>query len=731
VEEIDRLGRRLAREVRARNEAEQLLESKSRELFAANLRLGQLTRDLEVQVQAKTRELLAAQRVGRIGTFVRNLRTGEADWSEWIYRLYGIDPSSGRADMQDAVLRRTHPDDLAATRRRLGQAMRGEMEAGREQSTEYRIIRPGGDIVWLRAHWEVSAGGDGTEPLMTGTVQDITGQKAAEAEIANSHRMVEQRVSELEKARALLARARDEAEESNRSKSRFLAIMSHEIRTPLNGVLGTLQLLAESELSPEQRRLVELALSSADGLRTITNDVIDLSRLEAGRLELETVPFDVRALARETCDFWLPLAASKGLTLALEIDERAPRRVRGDPARVRQILNNFLSNAIKFTDRGGVRIWLARDDLTAPASAQETRLRIDVQDTGRGISRRDQRRLFEDFTQLSQPGVSELAGAGLGLAICRELSRLMKGAVGVSSAPESGSTFWFRFPLQLDESPAAAAPDRETFPPLLTAAGQPPRVLAAEDVPTNQMILQMMLKRFGCRIDLVANGLEAVNSVTRGSYDLVLMDVAMPEMDGIEATRRIRAMPDARAATPVIGVTAFALPEEQRRFYEAGMDLVLNKPLQRAALYDALLSTLHSSAAPAAAQPADAPRDDGLDSAALGELTEGLSPPQLAQLLERVVVDIGMHATAALAGAQAGDADALARSCHALKGLGGSFGGRELSRLARRIEQRCRDGDAEAAMAAALGDLERVCRATQAALDAYCNERIAGRDSSA
>lgn len=195
----------------------------------------------------------------------------------------------------------------------------------------------------------------------------------------------------------------------------------------------------------------------------------------------------------------------------------------------------------------------------------------------------------------------------------------------------------------------------------------------------------------------------------------------MPEMDGIEATSRIRAMEDERAAIPIVGLTAFALPEEQQRFHEAGMNLVLNKPLQRAALHDALVSVL----APPAAQPAravqESPDPSELDTRVLAEMTEGLSGPQLGELLGRVVEDIGMHAATALACVRSGDAEGLARSCHALKGLGGSFGSREMTVLARRIEQHCRDGDAEGAMAAALGDLDRVCRSAQAALGNYRN----------
>jgi CheY-like chemotaxis protein len=524
--------------------------------------------------------------------------------------------------------------------------------------------------------------------------------------------------------------ARRAAEAASNAKNLFLANVSHEIRTPLNGVLGTLQLLGDSELDAQQRRLLQLAVSSAESLCTVTNDVVDLSRLQAGRLELEITPFDVHALLREACDFWRPLATSKGVALGLTVDRKLPRRVRGDPARVRQIVNNFVSNAIKFTECGRVDVRLGQDDLQAATKPGELRLKIEVQDTGVGIARADQKRLFEDFTQLSQPGMGEHGGAGLGLAICRELSRLLNGTVGVSSAPGAGSTFWLRFPLQLDTAPAAepAQTARAAFEPLLNAEALPPRVLVAEDVPTNQMIVQMMLKGFGCQVELVANGVEAVNAVAHGTYDLVLMDVAMPEMDGVEATRRIRAMGDERARIPVVGLTAFVLPEEQERFRAAGMDLVLNKPLQRATLYDTLVAALAPTAGSADGSRGPA-STQGLDATVLAEMTEGLSAAQVDELLARVVEDIGVHARRALDCVRAGDAEGLARSCHALKGLAGSFGSSELLQLARRIEQHCRAGDVEAAMAAALGELDRTCRVTRAALGTYGTGRASGARS--
>lgn len=725
MESIELLKKRLAREVRARRDAEQLLETKSRDLFDANLKLSQLTRELQDEVRNRTSELLAAQRAGKIGTFVKNLRTGESNYSEWAFRLYGLDPECANESLQSAEAL-VHPDDIAKFRSRLKQLISQDAEPGGEQSGEYRIVKADGSIAWLRAHWEFREGESGSDPLLTGTVQDITAQKEAEAEINSSYRQVQARISELEQTREALARARDEAQESERLKSRFLAIMSHEIRTPLNGVLGALQLLGDNALDEKQSRLLRLALSSAEGLRTLTNDVIELSRLEAGRLELEIAPFDVYELVSEICMFWHPLARRKGLMLEFNAQPDLPQRVHGDPARLRQILNNFLSNAIRFTERGRVDVWLGLDDATAPGAPGQASFRIDVQDTGIGIARADQQRLFEDFSQLSQPGAGEGRGAGLGLAICRELSGLMNGTVGVSSAAGAGSMFWFRLPLQIDTSPVVATTQKpKAFATLTTSAGQAPRVLVAEDVPTNQLIVQMLLESFGCHVDMVGNGAEAVNALANGSYDLVLMDVAMPVMDGVEATRRIRAMQDKRASIPIIGLTAFALPEEQERFKEAGMNHILSKPMQRAALHATLASALASPGASTVRSilPQATPINE-LDTQALAEMTQGLSPSQLGELLGRVAEDIGTHTALALDCVNAGNTEGLARSCHVLKGLAGSFGNRELSLLTKRIEQHCRDGNIQAAISATLSDLDRMSRSAQVALDNYQRMKV-------
>ena len=528
--------------------------------------------------------------------------------------------------------------------------------------------------------------------------------------------------AEFKRLQQNLIRARSDAVEASRTKSRFLLIMSHEIRTPLNGVLGALQLLADTDPSPGQRELIALASSSAESLRRVTNDVIDLSRLESGQLELELAPFDLAELLSDSCEFWRPMAVTRGLALQLSIDDDVPRKLIGDAARIRRIINNFVSNAINFTDQGSVKLNLALDDRRCSADGEDISVCLEIRDTGIGISRDDQKRLFRDQGRIQDTAGGHREGAGLGLAICHELAGRMGGSVGVSSIPEVGSVFWVRLPLRLFTDPGLDCSSSETsaeLAPLWTAAGTVPHVILVEDSVTNQMIAQTFLTRFGCHVDVVDDGLEAVNAVKDRRYDVVLMDVAMPRMDGVEATRQIRAMPGEPAALPIVGQTAYALEEETVTFLASGMDAVVNKPLKRELLHGALSRALACPTNVPTSDAAPAPLLNDIDTTALDQLKDSLSVHQLSELLERVMIDIEANTREAVAGARAGELTRLAKACHTLKGLGGSFGNPGLEDFAAGIQSACRNDDAPRAIAMALSGLQTVCTKSLAALKAY------------
>jgi signal transduction histidine kinase/ActR/RegA family two-component response regulator len=385
-----------------------------------------------------------------------------------------------------------------------------------------------------------------------------------------------------------LVEARDAANAANVLKSQFLANMSHEIRTPLNGVLAMAEVMSMGDLAQVQRERLDVIRQSGALLLAVLNDVLDLSKIEAGKLALLVDDFDLEAAVAPVRDSFAVMADHKGLDFQLEIAPAAAGAWRGDADRIRQIVGNLLSNAIKFTLQGSV---LARFDLNPETGA----LKLTVADTGVGIAPEKQTTLFEKFVQADNSATRRFGGTGLGLAICRELTQMMGGVIWVDSGESRGSVFTVEVPLERGET-------REVTPVVAAAMDEADegalRLLAAEDNPTNQQVLAAVMGSLGIAIDIVADGRAAFEAWRDGAYDLILMDIQMPVMDGIDSARAIRdaERQDSRARTPIIALTANALSHQVEEYLAAGMDGHVAKPIEIAKLYDAISRALNESA---------------------------------------------------------------------------------------------------------------------------------------
>jgi signal transduction histidine kinase/CheY-like chemotaxis protein len=400
----------------------------------------------------------------------------------------------------------------------------------------------------------------------------------------------------------LLQAASETAEAASMAKGSFLASMSHEIRTPMNGVLGMLELVRGTPLNDDQRELIDTAFDSGKSLLQILNDILDYSKAEAGMLHVESVDCNLRTLVTDITSLHTAIARSRGLSTSIHIAPDVPPLVRCDPFRLRQVLNNLISNALKFTTEGGISLMVERNP--SPENAPEGLLRFSVRDSGMGVLREQQSVIFEPFTQGDQSTSRKFGGTGLGLAICKRLVTMMGGQIGVDSAEGIGSIFWFTLPLEESDARDVAEPGSpsadasvHTPPPASTAPprdAQPARhpadatassreyaadVLIVEDNEVNQLVTTGMLRRLGYTSEIAADGHSALEKLGTKRYGVVLMDMQMPGMDGVEATRAWREREDPGSRLPIIAMTANVLSSDREICIDAGMDDFIGKPV--------------------------------------------------------------------------------------------------------------------------------------------------------
>jgi len=603
-----------------------------------------------------------ATEAGRVGIWEWIVEENRFVVDEATRRLFGIgygEILTTSADWFD----RLHPDDRSRAEKELQACLLSDTPF----DGEYRIVWPSGDIRYLHARGTVIEDPATQTKQIVGTCWDIT----------------EIRLLSLQ-----LAAEKDIAEAANRAKTSFLAAMSHEIRTPMNGVLGMNALLQSTELSTHQRRLAEKTQHSAETLLTIIDDILDISKLEAGKVDLEDIPFDFPDLVRKIVDVMEIRADTKGLRLTTAIDAAADGVFRGDPTRLRQILLNLVTNAIKFTETGTV-------DIAASAQAEKSghaRLRIEVRDSGIGISDAVKATLFQPFEQADRSITRRFGGTGLGLSICKRLVELMGGQIGVTNRIGGGSVFWVEIILRraILSEPAAPTPIAKGTDQASTFSG---RILLAEDNDINSELVILILEGAGYEVDLVTDGLSAVCAVAEANFDLILMDMQMPHLDGPSATKRIRAT-EKGSQIPIIAMTANAMKEDRERCLNAGMTDYISKPFEPKRLLEAVAHWISDAKTSGNAGTDVAALADTLpiiDTDTLTMLRSFLPQAKFKNLLGRYLADAEVQAPLLEQLALSDSVEELGREAHKIISSAGTFGARQVQHFAQRLQKACRN----------------------------------------
>lgn len=696
--------------------------------------------------------LARAQSIAHLGSYSFDIHTGEIFWSEELKSIWNYEP--GQTFSFETVVSRIHPED----RNRILEALRNAGPGNHPFNSEYRIVKPDGSIRYAHDQGEISLDEKGTPVRMFGTLQDITDRKLIEEQ---------------------LLKAKESAETANRAKGDFLANVSHEIRTPMNAVLGMQDLLLETDLTDEQREYLQLAHVSAESLLSTIDDVLDFSKIEQNKIELEQICFNLKNLISHIINLLSGKAGSNGLKLTSHIEESLPAIFVGDPVRLKQVLFNLLGNAIKFTKEGEVALSVEKyrpcekGHISSNSDAgEETTLLFKVRDTGIGIPPEKIDKIFDAFTQVDASVTRKYGGTGLGLAISFQLVELMGGRIWVESEVGKGSTFYFTVRAKrgsyeedygqegrLLENSIKLQENKELDESEIFS-GKSLNILLAEDHPINQKLILSLLKKKGYNFSLVTNGRDALDILSRRDFDAVLMDVQMPGMDGLEAARRIRdPSSDVRwHEIPIIALTARALKEDEENCIEAGMNDYISKPLKKEKLFKVLDAIRPGRITPEGAASGKRSRsshsgenkisaceekissniaEDSLDRKGtisnftedeIFNLEEVLERTEKDELLLKEMVRIFLDMFPGLLDSmdkaiKEGEPDELRQTAHTLKSAAGSIGANRIFRTAYDLEQAGRENKLDFAVQK-FGELKVRLKELEPVLLRYLENRI-------
>ncbi|MBV6633052.1 MAG: response regulator [Alphaproteobacteria bacterium] len=638
--------------------------------------------------------LLRAEEAAQLGHWTYNVEDDEIVYSEQLLQLLNLPADSKNialetfAELIDDGYRQGFYDQL------LDLAFTGK-------SAEYmaRLVGNTDRYLLLKIVPELDA--KGRVISLFGTAQDITARHLAELRMES---------------------AMQHAQEADKAKSQFLAVMSHEIRTPLNGLIGALNLVGDATDPGENSRYIDLAVRSASRLRTVLNDVLDFTRIESGHLKISSDPFDFSRFIQDTMQFWQASAVAKQINLSSEVDAEIPPTLIGDQIRLRQVIDNLISNAIKFTPEGGeVTICAEFSPMEWAVADERYQIRFRILDNGPGLDESVRSKIFREFVQVGSMQNAESQGSGLGLAICHRLVGLMGGEIDFRARRDGGTEFWFDVPmLAMDEALNPIEPQQAARPSEEVTLPSGLQVLLAEDNLTSQIVVEAELAKRGCEVTVVGNGQDAMEAALAGSFDVVLMDVSMPVMSGTDATQAIRKR---TSELPIIALTAYASLNEAEQFIQAGMNAVVAKPIDWSVLTTEINRCLATGTSgsqsiglvkPALSDPEPEMLNDPLiDAPQLTQMLDALSEAAIERMSGQIGQDLAGCQSQLQAGVDDQDLEQLEAGSHKLQGLAGIVFADRLNTAAKLLNDQARAGNLAAALDASQTVLPLISQTNQ------------------